>query len=395
MSKTLFYNQGMRCAAENNDIMLLDSSVVMMPNTMFTLRMGLYDSEKNGSAGCVANCSNNNQEVEEKHESIEDYKKYSVKNNIISENVYEYKSWLNSAALLIKRSMLIRLGELDEQFMLTDFSDNDLGLCILNMGYRNVLCWDSFVFRGGVSCCFEPDTQRRVTLIQHDCTRFQEKWDMSSYYYSNVRKDLIAFIRHEQSEHIRVLEIGCGIGATLGKIKYKYPNSEVYGVEIVDKVAKLGASNFEIICDNIENNSLPFEERYFDYIIFGDVLEHLREPETVLLNIKRYLKSGGSIIASIPNIMNAETIYQLLHGFFTYEQSGIRDRTHLRFFTLYEIVNMMERVGYQIKEIDMSRAQGLTTRDFSEFFDKLLAIEGVAERKYFDALQYLFRAEVI
>ena len=181
----------------------------------------------------------------------------------------------------------------------------------------------------------------------------------------------------------------------MGKIKYKYPNSEVYGVEIVDKVAKLGASNFEIICDNIENNSLPFEERYFDYIIFGDVLEHLREPETVLLNIKRYLKSGGSIIASIPNIMNAETIYQLLHGFFTYEQSGIRDRTHLRFFTLYEIVNMMERVGYQIKEIDMSRAQGLTTRDFSEFFDKLLAIEGVAERKYFDALQYLFRAEVI
>lgn len=389
------YNQGMRCAAENNDIMLLDSSVVMMPNTMFTLRMGLYDSEKNGSAGCVANCSNNNQEVEEKHESIEDYKKYSVKNNIISENVYEYKSWLNSAALLIKRSMLIRLGELDEQFMLTDFSDNDLGLCILNMGYRNVLCWNSFVFCGDTSCYLKSDAQQRVTLMQRDRARFQEKWEMGPYYYSNVRKDLIAFIRHEQSEHIRVLEIGCGIGATLGKIKYKYPNSEVYGVEIVDKVAKLGASNFEIICENIEDNSLPFEERYFDYIIFGDVLEHLREPETVLLNIKRYLKPGGSIIASIPNIMNAETIYQLLHGFFTYEQAGIRDRTHLRFFTLYEIVNMMERVGYQIKEIDMSRAQGLTTRDFSEFFDKLLAIEGVAERKYFDALQYLFRAEVI
>lgn len=392
LSIPVCYNQGVRCAVEQNDIMLLDSSVIMMPNAMFTLRMGLYDSEKNGAAGCVTNRSNNNQEIEE---NTSDYEKYSVINNIVNKYAYEYRCWLDSFAMIIKRSVLNDVGLLDEQFVFSDFSDNDMGLRILKMGYRNVLCWDSFVFRSDVSRCFEPDAQQRSTLMQYDCTVFQEKWGMSPYYYSNIRNDLISFIHNKQMESVRVLEVGCGMGATLGKIKYKYPNSEVYGLEIVDKVAKWGATNCDIICANIEDDNLPFEEEYFDYIIFGDVIEHLREPEIVLQNIKRYLKLGGSIIASVPNIMNAETIYQLLHGFFTYESSGIRDKTHLRFFTFNEIINMMERVGYQIKEIRMTKSHGLTTRDFNDFFEKLLSIEGVADRQYFDALQYLFRAEVI
>lgn len=363
------YNQGISSAAKGNDVMLLDSSVVILPDTMFLLRMGLYDSDKNGSAGCNL-------------DSRED-------------GGYEYRPWLDSMALLIKNDILKSGGGVDEQYERVDFCNNDFGLHLLDMGYRNVLCRDSHANQVNDDWLIQLYEKQGEEAVTRDYERFQKKWGMSPHYYSNVRNDLIALIHREHEEPIRVLEIGCGIGATLGKIKCLYPDSEVYGVEIVKNVARLGASNYNIICANIEEDNIPFAENYFDYIIFGDVIEHLREPEAVLANMRRYLKQGGSILASIPNIMNAENIYQLLHGYFTYEGSGIRDKTHLRFFTFYEIVNMMKRLGYDIKEMNMSRAKGLTTNDFPEFFDKLLAIEGVADRKFFDALQYIFQAEMV
>ena len=363
------YNIGISRAAKGNDVMLLDSRVVMHPNTIFLMRMELYASDKNGAVGCAMDSYEN--------------------------GLYEYRPWLDSKVLLIKNNIIAAGCVLDERYECVDLCDKDFGLHVLDMGYRNILCREGRVSKACNDCGLVPDEVQSEETVAEDYIKFQEKWGMSPHYYSNVRNDLISMINMEKDKPIRVLEVGCGMGATLGKIKCLYPNSEVYGIEVVKKVAKLGASNYNIICANIEDDNIPFEENYFDFIIFGDVIEHLREPEAVLANMRRYLKQGGSILASIPNIMNAENIYQLLHGYFTYEESGIRDKTHLRFFTFYEIVNMMKRLGYDIKEMNMSRAKGLTTKDFPEFFDKLLAIEGVADRKFFDALQYIFRAEMV
>ncbi len=329
LSIPIRYNMGISRAAKGNDVMLLDSSVVMSPNTIFLMRMELYASDKNGAVGCTLDSYEN--------------------------GLYEYRPWLDSKVLLIKNNIIASGDGLDERYECVDLCDKDFGLHVLDMGYRNILCREGRVSKVCNDCGLVSDEVQSEEAVARDYIKFQEKWGMSPHYYSNVRNDLISMIHMEKDKPIRVLEVGCGIGATLGKIKCLYPNSEVYGIEVVKKVAKLGASNYNIICANIEEDNIPFEEKYFDYIIFGDVIEHLREPEIVLINIRKYLKENGSILVSIPNIMNAETIYQLLHGFFTYEESGIRDKTHLRFFTFYEIVNMMKRVGYEIKEINMSR----------------------------------------
>ena len=73
-------------------------------------------------------------------------------------------------------------------------------------------------------------------------------------------------------------------------------------------------------------------EKYFDIIVFADILEHLKEPLEVLKRYKKYLKDDGYIIISIPNIANWKIRFKSLLGRFEYNEYGILDSGHLRFF---------------------------------------------------------------
>ena len=92
----------------------------------------------------------------------------------------------------------------------------------------------------------------------------------------------------------------------------------------------------------------------FDRIIFGDVLEHTHEPEMILTEAKKLLRPGGRIIVSIPNVAHWRVRLGLLRGKFTYTESGILDRTHLRFYTLATGREMIERCGYRILTQDVA-----------------------------------------
>ncbi len=72
-------------------------------------------------------------------------------------------------------------------------------------------------------------------------------------------------------------------------------------------------------------------KKIFDYIILGDVLEHLIDPWKIVNELKQYLKKDGYLVSSIPNIMHVSVLRNLVLGNFTYEDSGILDKTHLRF----------------------------------------------------------------
>ncbi len=135
---------------------------------------------------------------------------------------------------------------------------------------------------------------------------------------------------------------------------------------------------------------LDYPKEYFDYIIFGDVLEHLNQPEAVLVNMKRYLKPGGMILASIPNIMHISVIGDLLNGAFTYQDSGILDRTHLRFFTKGEIIKMFSRAGYEI--LDTGNTRVWVSDDQMHLINKLCALS-TSETDAFLAYQYLVKAK--
>ena len=86
--------------------------------------------------------------------------------------------------------------------------------------------------------------------------------------------------------------------------------------------------------------------------IFADVLEHLKDPATVLERVKPFLKEDGCILVSVPNIANVAIRLELLLGSFEPEELGILDRTHIRHFTRKSLIQMMEGAGFFIHSVD-------------------------------------------
>lgn len=158
----------------------------------------------------------------------------------------------------------------------------------------------------------------------------------------------------------RILDVGCGAGATGHELK-KEAGREVIGVEIHEPAAEKAADRMDkIILGDIETMDLPYEE-YFDCIICADVLEHLHDPWNTLKKLSKYLKSGGHLVASIPNVRYWHVLKNLLFfGEWEYTEGGVLDRTHLRFFTRNGITRLCEGAGFRVELI--SHIMGLESR---------------------------------
>ncbi len=169
------------------------------------------------------------------------------------------------------------------------------------------------------------------------------------YYYLITRDDMIRLI---PAGTRKILEIGCGAGMT-GKLLKELGFEEIVGVEIVDEVARKAIPYYDrVIVGDVEKVVLPYEKGHFDCILYGDVLEHLVEPWRVLKEHNALLKPGGTIVCSIPNIRHYRiTRRLLLKGKWEYQESGILDRTHLRFFTLTSMKKMVTDSGFEITTI--------------------------------------------
>ena len=381
-------NQGIEMAGKNRDIFLLNNDTIIMPNSIFNLRMGLYSNKNIGATGAVSNSVSYYQQVNEKYDSIKEYEEYALKNNITDENNYEERIKLIGFAMLIKRQALNKVGFLDEIFSPGNFEDDDISFRILEQGFKILLCRDSFILHFG-SVSFGEKRAEYIKLLNENSNKFKEKWGFSIEHSTFIRDDIIALLNGDKNRTIRVLEIGCGCGATLLKIKNRYKNAELYGIELNEHSAKIAECFADISTENIENTKLSYGEGFFDYIIFADVLGHLYDPSLVLENMKKYLKKDGCIIASIPNVMHYSVIRELLSGSWTYRDSGILDKRHVRFFTLNEVVKLFDNIGYKIEHIGATNI-GCTDED-EKFILNLAKLNGVAPKEQFEAYQYIVR----
>jgi 2-polyprenyl-3-methyl-5-hydroxy-6-metoxy-1,4-benzoquinol methylase len=129
-----------------------------------------------------------------------------------------------------------------------------------------------------------------------------------------------------------VLEIGTATGYLSSEMVAR--GCAVTGIEQDPQMAELARPHCrELIVGDIETMELTSLGQ-FDAIIFGDVLEHLRDPRGVLEKMSGLLKPGGKILISLPNVANIWVRLNLLFGRFNYSRVGILDESHLRFFTL-------------------------------------------------------------
>lgn len=145
-----------------------------------------------------------------------------------------------------------------------------------------------------------------------------------------------------------VLEFGSAHGR-MTKYMTEVLHCTVYAVEIDSKAAQ-DAAKFakKIVVDSIENYTWQkeFEDIQFDAIVFADVLEHLYDPQKVLMECKAFLKEEGSILVSIPNIAHNAIIINLLKNEFNYSPLGLLDNTHIKFFTKKTFDQLIEEMGY-------------------------------------------------
>ncbi len=140
-----------------------------------------------------------------------------------------------------------------------------------------------------------------------------------------------------------VLDVGCGFATTSQYIQRL--GNRVLGVESNPEAVPIARMR---ISEVIEADLQAFSDnRKFDVIIFADVLEHLAWPIGVLRRYMEMLKSGGTVIVSLPNVGLWSVRLGLLFGRFHYSETGVLDRTHLRFFTRRSAVQMLRAAGLQ------------------------------------------------
>ena len=157
-------------------------------------------------------------------------------------------------------------------------------------------------------------------------------------------------------ENSRVLDIGCACG-DIGKYLHDSKNCEVFGVDCDEQSIKVAQDTgaYEKIF-NIDISSSIDElgtlKEYFDFIILGDVLEHLRNPEETLVRLGELLKSDGILIVSLPNIAHGSVKINLLKNKFNYTKTGLLDHTHVRFFTKESIERLFDAAKLNIEKIE-------------------------------------------
>lgn len=169
-------------------------------------------------------------------------------------------------------------------------------------------------------------------------------------YFEQPRSELIDYVPIDAK---LILDVGCANG-TFGDALKKERDCTVWGIEPVKAAAAVAANRLDVVIQAEFSRELPqIHGKRFDAILFNDVLEHIQDPESVLEVAKTFVRNGGYIIASIPNVLYWPVMYQLLrHGDWEYADSGVLDRTHLRFFTKKSISRMFRDCGYEISVID-------------------------------------------
>ena len=254
------------------------------------------------------------------------------------------------------------------------------------------------LWKNDLKCCYTDDVFFWKIPVdggyntEEDLLHLEHKWGMH-YFNFNPNYNLPAMIRRERDEEFNVIEIGCDCGATLLEIQNRYPNAHIYGSELNPAAADIAGCFASVSVGNIEDYDLPFEQGFFDYIIFGDVLEHLRNPQKTVEYCARMLKPGGCIISSIPNVMHVSVMAELLNGDFHYEETGLLDKTHIHLFTGREIVRMYQQAGFTVEE--MRTVILPLPEDLERLIDRLMELSSPeVDRVMYQTFQYISLARL-
>lgn len=190
-------------------------------------------------------------------------------------------------------------------------------------------------------------------------------FDLTADYYAfedvnHTVIDVLARLRRSLSDSPSLLDIGCGRGQVASaarRLTYRvtgiecHPDALEAARDRVDELLPFDLADKKTV-------KAALDERKFDVILFACVLEHIPDPLSVLRFYRAFLKPDGRIVVSLPNIACWDRRLALLFGRFDYADSGIMDRTHLRFFTFRTAQALLQEAG--LATLSARHAPGVT-----------------------------------
>lgn len=389
-------NIGIAASKKENDILFLNNDTVVTPKWLDNLKTCLYSDDKIGATASITNSCSNYQAINVPYSDIKDMQTFADKNNISNEEKWEEKSRLVAFCMLIKREVLDKVGVFDEIFTPGNFEDDDLSMRIMEAGYKLMLCNDSFIHHFG-SASFNKDYTKFNNLLMTNAQKIKGKWGFNPNLESILKFDIIDRINEEKKKELNILEFDCGLGATLFRLKYIYPNANIYGIETNKSVSRICGRILDVMTDEFEDNyEMCFEKQstdFFDYIILGNRLQLSKDPWKLLSEVKRFLKPGGYVIATIPNLMHHSIMKGLLKGRFLYSENSILNRNNNKFFTLEDIYNVFQECGYGNPFIFHYRSEVSLEED--KLLDDICSIVGNDMKEHFLSYEYVAKFQKI
>ncbi len=194
------------------------------------------------------------------------------------------------------------------------------------------------------------------------------------------------FIDHRQSIVIRlveevsptsVLDIGCGRGTLLNALRARNPNRRYIGADLSRSLlGEVRNAGFETVYGDITEGLEVVEDASVDCVVFGEIIEHLVDPDAAIQHIARVLRKGGHLIVTTPNIASWLNRILLLIGIQPlYTETSLHVKLgrrlrqlgqwnategHLKIFTLAALLEMLSANGFTPLKTKGARFSALT-----------------------------------
>lgn len=147
----------------------------------------------------------------------------------------------------------------------------------------------------------------------------------------------------------RILDLGCSGGELAQRLRAM--GHQVTGVDAVE-LAGVHQRVDRFFCADLDAGIPEAAGGNYDFVVCADVVEHTKQPEALLRDARRRLRTGGALIASVPNFGHWYPRARVTLGAFDYDQRGILDKTHLRFFTRKSFQRLARRAGFEVRKVE-------------------------------------------
>ncbi len=331
-------NQGIEEANPDFDILLLNNDTIVTTNWLENLNKCLYSSNDIGAVGAVSNHDENLQGVDFTYDDFDTMQELAKINNISNKDKWEEKAFLIGFCILIKREVINKVKSLDEFFSPGYIDDNDLSLRIIKAGYKLMLCHDSFIHHY-LGSAFRKDLNKFYPILYKNREYFKLKWGFETFAFDEIKHASLRMLEEDKDKNLKILELESGIGTTILKIKDSYKNAEIHGIEENTKMADIAKHFADVDVSSVGVFPQSLKENYYDYIIIGNILERISNPNEFLQNIKKYLKDGGYVIGETHNLSNYNIILELLNDNWYFSKYNF-PKTNTNYFTKNDIASL-------------------------------------------------------